>query len=138
MSWIIEHILRNRESIRSDLTIESDEYDDLLVIEKKIDDLYKDGFLSDVDMYIIDMVSDGRPLRELGELFNKGRTTMPKTFVQICERIAYFLGGYFTDEGFLDNMRTEYKLTDESLDEIKLYMNSKFKHQLMKRKKKTK
>jgi hypothetical protein len=134
MSWICENLLRNKVSILTEPDLESDEYNNLLVIESKINELYKEGFLSDLDMYILELVSDGRPLTELEQTLYKSRITVSKTFIQICSRIAYFLGGYFTDEGFLDNMKINYRLSDEDIEKLKLHMSGRFKHKLMKRK----
>ena len=131
MSWIVQHLLRNREILNTTQDIESDEFNDLLVVEEKINELYKEGFLSDIDMYIIDLVSDGRSLRELEESIGKSRITISRTFIQICERIAYFLGGYFTDDGFIENIKNMYKLADDDVDKLKSHMEGKFKHKLM-------
>ena len=136
ISWIVQYLIRNKVKIRTSQNIDSDELDDLLVVEGKIKDLCKDGLLSDMDIYIIDLVSDGRPLRELEKSVDKNRVTISRVFLQICDRISYFLGGYFTDEGFLDNMKKNYKLSDEEVEELKLYMSGKFKHQLMRNSKK--
>jgi hypothetical protein len=136
MSWIIQYLLRNKESIKSAKLSEDigvDSYDDLLVVESKIKELYEEGFLSDLDIYIIDLIADGRPIRELESPLGKNRLTISKTFVQICKRISYFLGGYFTDDGFLSNMKEQYKLNDTDIDKLKLFMAGKFKHKLMKR-----
>jgi len=134
MSWITQHLLRNKESILSEPDLDSDEYNNLLVILGKIKELYREGFLSDMDLYIIDLVSDGRPIKDLEESIDKNRITLSKTFIQICSRISYFLGGYFTDEGFLENLKANYRLTDEQIEKLREYMSGKFKHKLMKRK----
>lgn len=133
MGWIVQHLLRNRESIRVREDIESDEFNDLIVVESKIKELFDSGFLSDMDLYVIEMVADGKPIRELEEAIGKNRITISKTFIQICDRISYFLGGYFTDEGFLDNMKKSYHLTEDQIDKLKAYMNGKFKHKLIRK-----
>lgn len=131
MGWVVETILRNRERLRIEQDIESDEFNDLIVIEGKIEELYNEGFLSDVDMVIINHVADGVPIADLEEVIGKGRLTISKSFTQICERLSYFLGGYFTDEGFLDNMKETYRLSDTNLDTLRAHINSRFKHKLM-------
>lgn len=131
MSWICQHLLRNRMAIKEGQDIESDEYNNVLMVEKKIRELYESGFLSDLDMYVIDLVADNRPLRELKDTLGKSHVTTSDLFIQICERIAYFLGGYFTDEGFLDSMKENYRLSDEDLDKLRDHIKGKFKHKLM-------
>jgi len=85
-------------------------------------------------MLIIDLVSDGRPLKTLEGSIGKSRVTISKTFIQICNRIAYFLGGYFTDEGFLDNLKNDNRLSEDDMEKARDYINGKFKHTLMRNK----
>jgi hypothetical protein len=132
MSWIVQHLLRNRDAIKSDSDI-SDNLTNLNIVEKKISDLYKAGMLSDADIQIIELVADGRPIKNLEGTIDKNRITISKVFIQICERIAYFIGGYFTDEGFLSSMKEEYKLSEDDIDKIRLFIKGKFKHQLMRK-----
>lgn len=134
MSWIVEHLLRNKESISANPNIESDEYNDLLVVESKMNELHKEGLLSDLDLYVIELVADGKPIKNLEESLDKSRITISRTFIQICDRIAYFLGGYFTDDGFLENMKQNYRLSDEDIEKLNSYIRGKFKHRLLKRK----
>lgn len=131
MSWIVESLLRNKVSIKTKQDIEADDYNNLLIIEKKIDDLHNEGFLSDMDMYILELASDGRSLADLEEQLGKGRAAISRTFVQICDRVAYFLGGYFTDDGFLHYMKDNYRLSDEEVNKVKEHIESKYKHKLI-------
>lgn len=133
MSWIVQHLLKNSESIKVKQDIDSDEYNNLLVVESKVVELYENGFLSDIDRYIIELVSDGRPLVELESSLDKNRLAISKTFVQICSRISYFLGGYFTDEGFLESMQEDYRLSEEDMEKLRLHINGRFKHKLMRK-----
>ena len=133
MSWIVQYLLRNKDIIKETHNIESDEFNNLIVVEGKIKELHSSGFLSDIDIWIVDLVSDGRPIRNLEEDVGKNRITISRTFIQICDRIAYFLGGYFTDDGFLESMKINYKLNDTEVDKLKLHMNGKFKHKLMRK-----
>jgi hypothetical protein len=133
MSWVVQHLLRNRMTIKESQDIESDEYNNILVIEKKIKELHESGFLSDPDMYVIDLVADNRPLRELQENLGRSHVTTSDLFIQICERIAYFLGGYFTDEGFIHSMQKNYRLSDEDVDKLRSHIKGKFKHKLLRK-----
>lgn len=94
-------------------------------------ELYNKGFLSELDMFIIELASDGRSMAELAAAMGRAEPRISATFIQICERIAYFMGGYFTDEGFLENMKIEHRLTDEHIDKLRVHIKGKFKHRLM-------
>jgi hypothetical protein len=102
-----------------------------MVVESKIKELHNSGFLSDLDMSILELVSDGGPLTDLNGSIGQHRITISRTFIQICDRISYFLGGYFTDEGFLEEMKQNYKLSDEDIDKLRMHIASRFKHKLM-------
>ena len=100
-SFTVENLLRNRLLIKNQAlyataeepyNMDSDEFNDLIVIEKKIKELYDYNLLSDFDMEIIEFVSDGKPLSKSKDILGKDRTTISKNFSVICERIAYFLG----------------------------------------------
>lgn len=134
MGWLVQHLLKNREVIRAKNDFDSDEFNDLIVIEKKIDDLYSNGLLSDSELNIIRMVSYGIPPNSSSANIRKNRKTISTAFSKACDRISYFLGGYFTDDGLLENMKLSYNLTDEDIDKLRLYINGKFKHTLMRNK----
>lgn len=133
MSWIVEHLLKNRVSIRTESDIDSDEFNNLIVVERKIEDLRASDLLTDLDMLIIEAVGDGKPLKELEEVIGRDKITISKSFVQVCERIGFSLGGYFTDDGFLSNLRDTYNLTPNQVSHIISHMKGKFKHKLMKK-----
>jgi hypothetical protein len=113
--------------------LDDDDYNDLLIIEKKIKDLYSNGLLTDEELELIEHVSDGKPLNQVGTEINKSRLTMARKFYAITNRIAQSLGGYFTDEGYLDYMQNKYNLTEEQVDAARNYMESRFKYKIMRK-----
>lgn len=133
MSWIIQHLLKNSLEIKETKNLDYDAYDNLIIVEKKIKDMYNDGYLSEVDMKIIDLVADGKSIISMEVFLDKNRLTISKTFIQICNRISYFLGGYFTDDGFLYNMKINYRLSDSDILKIKYFISGNFKHKLMRK-----
>ena len=137
---MIEILLKNRTKIRSEvlelddnnlLDLESnDEFNDLILIEKKIEELYKDELLSDFDIEVIDYMSDGKPLSESKEYLGKGKQSISKHFSSICKRIGYFLGGHFTDEGFINEIAKNKNLTKEQIDKARKFMSSSYKYNI--------
>lgn len=134
--WYVSHLLKNKLEIRSKLDLESDEYNDLLVIEKKIEDLCNAGIISDQELLLIRYVEDGKPMVGSKKDFGKNRISLARDFNSLCNKIAFYVGGYFTDEGYADYMRDKYSLTDEQIDRMVDYMKSKYKNKLMRKKKK--
>lgn len=110
-----------------------DDYNDLLIIEKKIKELYEKGLLDDEDLEIIEHVSDGKPMNEVGLEVKKSKLILAKRFYAICNKIAYSLGGQFTDEGYLDYMQEKYNLAEEEIEVMRKHMLSRFKYTIMRK-----
>lgn len=138
MSWYLNSLLRNKIEIRSSSDIESDEFNDLIVIEKKIKELHEDNIISDQEMLLLKYVEDGKPLVNSKEGFGKNRISLTRDFNNLCNKIAFYVGGYFTDDGYVDYMKTKYNLTDEQVEKMLNYMKSKYKNKLMRKSNKTK
>lgn len=132
----MEHLLRNSEEIRSAQLqcpdLDSDDFNNLLAIERKIADLYQIGILSDMDLIILDAVTSSKIYNDMSKSKQEKRTIM-KVFSQICERIAYFLGGYFTDDGFVENLQDGYRLSTENLQVVKEYMSGRYESRTIRR-----
>jgi len=144
MGWLVEHLLKNKIEIKSkaldfseDVSnrishLETDEqYNDLIIVEMAVEVLYLEGSLSDFDMKIISYLSDGKYIINSEKYFGLSRGTITKHFQNICQRISYFLGGYFTDEGFIYEVATKNDLTEEQIDTLKRYIKSKYRHSVV-------
>jgi hypothetical protein len=137
VSWYVQNLLKNKLALRTDSDFESDQYNDLLVIEKKINELYNLGLISDAEINLIEYISDGKPLVDSMNGLGKNRISSARDVSKLCNKIAFFAGGYFTDDGYIDEMRRKYKLTDEEVNKMSQYMRSKFKHKLRRKTKKS-
>lgn len=135
--WYISHLLKNKIEIKSKHDFESDEYNDLIVIESKIEHLHKDGIISDEELDLISYLEDGKPMVSSKEDFGKNRISLSKDFNNLCNKIAFYVGGYFTDDGYLYYMKNKYNLSDEELLRMQNYMNSKYKNKLVRKQRKT-
>lgn len=133
MSWYIQTLLKNKLEIKSKTDLESDEYNDLLVIEKKIEDLHNAEIVSDSEILLIKYVEDGKPMAHSKKGFGKNRISLTKDFENLCKKIAFYVGGYFTDDGYIEYMRTKYNLTDEEIKRGIDYMKSKYKNKLIRK-----
>lgn len=134
MAWYTQILLKNRVDIKSKSDINSDEYNDLIIVEKKIDDLYNAGIISNSEMSLINYMEDGKPIVNSKKSFGKNRMSLAKDFGNLCNKIAFYIGGIFTDEGYIDYMKTKYNLTDEQVGKMQDYMESKYKNKLMRKK----
>ena len=128
MSWILQTLLRDRPYLLETHNLDSDEYNNLLLVEKKIDTLYKAEILSDFDLEVLRCVSSGKSSFELEKKLNLNRVTISKLFINLCERIAYFMGGSFTDEGYISQVARDNRLTNDQVKILRSYISGKFKH----------
>ena len=134
MSWYVETLLTNREYIRSEiiqrsetgdkvlLNLNGNDYNNLLILEKTISDLYDAGNISDREIEVINLVSTAKSLRKLEKENKLARHSLSKAFYTVCEKLAFILGGEFTDEGYLAYIKTKYRLDEKQTDEVREYM----------------
>lgn len=151
MSWIVQSLWNNRDEIKNkykrssgiltsfvalygvesefdedlasyeDPCTESDEFNDLLIIEKAVSELRELGLLSEEDLDVLYQAQqDG--------LNKNQKYWQNRKLYFVCERIAYYLGGYFTDEGYINYLTKKYRLTPEQQDVAREYMRSQFKN----------
>ena len=140
MSWYVETLILNCEEIRSNIykssgeqieaDLDDDDYNNLLILESKIKELKNKGFIADKEIDIIKAVSTGRTLTSLEKSLGISREAISKIFYETCEKLSYLLGGQFTDEGYLNYMRTKYKLSEEEIENMEKYMRGIFKHRI--------
>ncbi len=129
MSWIIQSLLNERNQIREKADISSDQYNDLIVIEKGIEEMTEKHLLTEKELETIKEASDS--VAELGKKPNYYQTRgLNKKYKEVCERLAEYLGDYFTDEGYVEYMRDKYKLTDVQVETLQNYMKSSYRHKL--------
>lgn len=112
----------------------NDEFNDLILIEKAIKELKDSGVLQELDLEVLDYVKDGDISFTGAKKFKYYRSTLVERFETICERIAFYMGGYFTDEGYVDYMVEAYNLTSEQEEVLRKFMNSRHRHTLRRRK----
>lgn len=131
MSWIVQSLLNKRTEIKSTGDIESDDFNDLLMIEDAVTELHSKGVLTNEDLDIIKFFGDGGMQSEIKEEFDKYRTTIIRKYNAICERIAFFLGGTFTNDGYIDYMVTKYNLSEEQEKLLRDFIKSRYKNKVM-------
>lgn len=136
MSWYIQQLLRNSVEITSKSDINADDFNDLIIVNKKIEELHKDGIISDEEIALIKYIEDGKPIAHSKEGFGKNRISLSRDFVNLCGKVAFYAGGYFTDDGYVHYMKTKYNLDDEQVETMIEYMRSKYKNKLIRKQKK--
>jgi hypothetical protein len=134
MSWIVQHLIMQTEEIKVNPDIESDDFNNLLIIEKKIDELYNKNLLSNSDLKLINCMASGKIFEDASKILGISSALASKRFNDVCQKISFSLGGLFTDDGYLDYLKDSYNLTDEQIDKVIDYIHSKYRHKIIRRK----
>jgi len=128
MSWIVETTLRDRYKIRSNPDFESDEYNNLLIIESKISELVKSGRIDSFELALLEYVSISQNYSALEKTLGINRKTIERHFKKICDRISYALGDVFTDAGYLNYMKESYNLSSKEIKILEMHINGNYRH----------
>lgn len=128
MSWLIETLLLNRADIKVEPDFESDDYNNLLLVEKAITELVKDGYIEPFELAILNYVSTNKSYTELENILGISRNTLSKYFRGIADRISFSLGHEFTDEGYLSYMQEKHRLSEEDVEKMRDHINSRYRH----------
>jgi len=159
MSWYIQFLLRHREEIREsaykepsvNYTVshedgsedygyttpnhESDEFNDLLLIEKTIVELYKDGIITKADINLVELVGMGMYFPDVAKKMGTGiiADTVADRFMKICTLTGHKLKNIFSDEEVCKTLKEKHKLTDKEVGQLRRYMKSKLKNKLIRK-----
>ncbi len=106
MSWIIEEYIRQMPFILEEGDINADDYNNCLLIQKCVDELQKRNLLSELEKDVLTAVYSGFNYAEISKILGINRQTVSMAFDKITDRIAYILGGEFSDAAFLDRVQS--------------------------------
>lgn len=133
MSWYTQNLLKDSLRIHENPDLDSDEYNDLILLEKKIEQLHDIGIISDDELGIINYLKGGNLSSDAKKLLGKERKTVSRKINDVCNKVAFYLGSYFTDEGYVNYMKNKYNLSNEQLNIMIDYMRNKFKYRVMRK-----
>jgi hypothetical protein len=103
---------------------EDDEFNQLLLVENKIEEMYGIELLTKMEVKLLTLLSRGHSYKEVGEELNIGKASVRKIFHSTSNKIAFALGGVFTDEGYVEYMATKHELTDVEISKMITLMES--------------
>lgn len=131
--WYIEYLLKNREEIRLSNDLDSDLFNDLLIVEREIKRFLNSGLISDKELEILEVILNSRSLLSAQDKAKYRRATMSKIFKGTCQKLSLSLGGIFTDEGYIQYMIDKYNLKDEEIKKLSAFIQSKYRQKIMKK-----
>lgn len=130
MSWIVQSLLLDKYPIKEriykrdgisnsySLNFNSDEYNSLLLIERKMDDLLNSGAISEKGIEITELLSLGKTYAYIADELKISKNSIKKKFRGVCDKIAFSLGGEFTDYGYIDYMIRKHNLKGKEIDKL--------------------
>lgn len=118
MAWIIEEYVKQLPYIKERGDIESDTYNNAIMIEKVIDDMNDQNLISEFEHDILWAISAGYSYSEAARILNSHRLTISETFSKLTDRIAYILGGEFTDSALIERLRDSEVLGNQDVEEL--------------------
>jgi hypothetical protein len=128
MSWIVETLLLDREKIRLVSNLNDDDYNNLLILEKKIKELIDKEVFTPLELDILSVLLSNKGLNNVHIRLGISKITFYKYFKIVCEKLAFSLGGYITEEGYIKYFITKYNLTEIQEKTLRAFINSKFRH----------
>lgn len=118
MSWLIEEYIKQIPYIKERGNIDSDEYNNALIIELTIEKMMKQNLISDFEKDVLWAISVGYNYSEAARLLDSHRLTISDTINDITDRIAYILGGEFTDSAFMDRIQNIEDISEQDVDAL--------------------
>jgi len=97
---------------------DDDTYSDLLSLEIAIKRLRENGNISDLEMKMINLLYEGASFNYISKSLSITNPTMRKFFKRLCEKLAFYLGDYFTDDGYIDYIQRKYNLDDKEIEAV--------------------
>jgi len=130
MSWYVEVLLLNKNIIKEKSDMESDEFQDLLFVEKTLSNFLNANLFTDIEVKVLNAMETSANFFIAASTLDLHRVTVSKVFKKACDKISYKLGSYFTDDGYLSYLQNKYSLSEAQVSTLRRYMNSKFRYKL--------
>ncbi len=131
MAWYVESLILDRERIRASFTnkltislndLDDARFNDLLLTEKAIAQIYGDNEIDEVDIEVLQTLSDGGSLVSKAKHYDVDVNELVRRFFTTCNKLSYELQGHFTDAGYINYMSEKYGLSGQQIKKMVKYM----------------
>jgi len=110
MSWLVKNLVVNSTRIRDEANLESPDYISLLTLESKIIELYKKDIIKQDELDLLVDISNLIDLDKVSEKLDIHKVTVIRRFERLANKLAYYLGSYYTNFGYVSYMVDKYNL----------------------------
>lgn len=104
MSMIIKEYIRAMPFILAKPNIESNVYNNCILIQKCVNMLVENNAFSELELDVLVAVFKGFSFVEIGRMLGIQYRTASAVFTKVTDRIAFVLGGEFSDSALFDAM----------------------------------
>lgn len=118
MSWIIGEYIRQIHFIKERGNINSNSYNNAIIIEKTMDDMVKNNTITQRESDVVWSVSAGYSYSEIARVLGIHRLTVSQIFKDVTDRISFILGGELTDSAFLERIGKIEPLSEEDMEKM--------------------
>lgn len=126
MAWFVERLLVNSEKIRIK-GFHSEMFEYLITLEAKIKEVTERGYLSEEELGLIEDLRYNKTITQIAKENDTSRVTVSTKIDSITDKLSMYLGGIYTDEGYLEYMKKKYKLNENQVDALRKKIKSKYK-----------
>ena len=105
-----------------DTDLDNPLFNDLLLIEKAIGELYSTLELDETDIEVLQALSEGGSLVDMAQQKDVDVNMLIKYFFTACNKISYELQGHFTDAGYIKYMCDKHNLNEQQTKKMIRYM----------------
>jgi hypothetical protein len=125
--YYVQYLLLNWRQIKLKEDIEDDSYNDLLILEKKLQYLIDNGFIKPDELELLKQIINCKSLYILAKEVDKDYRTLTVFFQSITNKLAQSLGSVFTDDGYLAKICSSNNLTHEEVEKLRDYMSKPYR-----------
>lgn len=104
MSRVVAYYIKQMPYILSKPNFESEIYNNCLLIQRCYRDLDDKGFLTDFEKRVVRLYFEGYNTSEVARELKVSRVTVEIAFKNVTNRLAFLLGGDFTDDAVLSKV----------------------------------
>jgi hypothetical protein len=120
---IMEYDYENNNEPVTEYDFENETYQNLLLVERKIEELRDKKVITENEYKIINLIKNSIPPKNMESIMGMNKFTIYKIFSNVCERIGYILGGEFSNEGYIEKICKNRKLSEDQVQKIRNYFS---------------
>lgn len=126
MAWFVERLLTNSEKIHLEGS-NSEMLGYLLTLETKVKELVQKDLFTKDEIILLNELMFGKTITQLSKEQGLSRVTTAMKIDALTDKLSMYLGGIYTDEGFLKYMKRTYKLNDRQVELLEEKIKGNYK-----------